>query len=61
MRRRLDNGEPDRVAFFFLEKTADATLGEKLGLDGKSLPPQVVEGITTYSVRFLSFPIVENE
>jgi hypothetical protein len=49
------------VAFFFLETIADATLGEKLGLDGKSLPPRVVEGITTFSARFLSFPIVENE
>jgi hypothetical protein len=61
MRRCLDNGEPDRVAFFFLEKIADAPLGEKLVLDGKSLPPRVVEGITTFSARFLSFPIVENE
>jgi hypothetical protein len=49
------------VAFFFLEETTDATLGEKLGLDGKSLPPRVVEGITTFSAIFLSFPIAKNE
>jgi hypothetical protein len=49
------------VAFFFLEEIADAALGEKLGLDGRSLPPRVVEGITTFSARFLSFPIAENE
>jgi hypothetical protein len=44
-----------------IEWHSDATLGEKLGLDGKSLPPRVVEGITTFSVRFVSFPIAENE
>jgi hypothetical protein len=33
------------VAFLFLEETTDAALGKKLGLDGKSLPPRVVEGI----------------
>jgi hypothetical protein len=56
----LDNGELDKTFPLFLGATAEATLGEKFGLLGKSVPLRVVEGLTSFGVVF-SFPMVRNK
>ena len=56
----LDNGEVDKAFSFFLVIIAEAALGEKFGLLGKSVPLRVVEGLTSFGV-FFSFPIVGNK
>ena len=58
-----DSGEFGRALLFFLISgvTAVAACGEKCGLEGKSLPPRVVEGIIVFLGVSLSFPMMRNK
>jgi hypothetical protein len=45
----------------FLIEGVEAALGEKCGLQGKSVPLLVVEGTMTFLAGSLSFPMMTNK